>query len=92
MHTGSRSRHTETLIAVEHNQPAKPYPMDVGSSETDRKLFSISEVCRITGLGRTTIYALISRGDLPAVKIGRRTAVRARDLDRWLATLPEREL
>ncbi len=52
------------------------------------RAFRIAEICSITGLGRTTIYAAIRAGDLIARKCGRRTIVLADDLSEWLASLP----
>lgn len=34
-------------------------------------LLTIPETCRVLNLGRTTIYALIKSGELPAVHFGR---------------------
>jgi len=48
----------------------------------------IPEVCRLTGFGRTTIYAAIKAGDLIARRYGRRTIVLEDDLQRFLRGLP----
>jgi excisionase family DNA binding protein len=50
--------------------------------------YTVPEVLRITGIGRTTLYAEISADRLRAVKLGRRTLILAEDLQRWLAALP----
>lgn len=39
--------------------------------------YSIAEACRVTSLGRTTIYAHIASGRLRAVRIGGRTIIPA---------------
>lgn len=49
----------------------------------------IPEAARIGGVGRSTIYAEISRGHLKTRKVGRRTIVMVDDLKAWLASLPE---
>ena len=37
---------------------------------------SINEACRITGIGRSTMYGLIAEGRLPLAKIGRKSVIR----------------
>ncbi|MDB5583368.1 MAG: DNA-binding protein [Bradyrhizobium sp.] len=39
-------------------------------------------------VGRTKIYELIARGDIKAIKIGRRTLIRADSARAWLDGLP----
>jgi excisionase family DNA binding protein len=51
-----------------------------------RLLLSITEACRITGLGRSTLYAEIKAGRLVARKYGRRTLIAAGELARWIET------
>ena len=50
---------------------------------------SIPEVCKLTGLGRTTIYAAIKSGHLVARRYRRRTVVLSEDLRRFLIDLPQ---
>jgi excisionase family DNA binding protein len=54
----------------------------------DRLALRIHDVCRLTGLGRTTIYAAINAGDLVARKLGRCTIILAADLEVFLNKLP----
>lgn len=42
--------------------------------------YSIKEACRVSTLGRTRIYQLISEGRLETRKIGKRTLIPARSL------------
>jgi excisionase family DNA binding protein len=49
---------------------------------------TIVEACRRYGFGKTTLYALISRGTVEAVKLGTRTLVLADSIERHLASLP----
>lgn len=51
-------------------------------------LVGIPEVCRQLGIGRTTVFELISRGKLQARKLGKRTLVRTSDLQRFIRDLP----
>ena len=50
--------------------------------------FSISEAARLVGLGRTSLYAAISRGELAIRKCGRRSLVLSEDLKNWVTRLP----
>jgi excisionase family DNA binding protein len=50
--------------------------------------FDIKSACRLSGLGRTTLYAAIKIGALSARKCGRRTLVLAADLQAFLKQLP----
>jgi excisionase family DNA binding protein len=52
--------------------------------ETQKLTYSIAEVCAACGLGRTTIYLAIKRGELKFCKIKRRTLIRRADLEAWL--------
>jgi excisionase family DNA binding protein len=52
------------------------------------RAFRIREVCKTTGLCRTTIYAAIKSGDLTARKYGRCTVILAVDLEKFLNDLP----
>ena len=50
--------------------------------------YSISEVCELSSIGRTTIYAAIKKGELTTRKAGRRTLITAEALQEWLENLP----
>jgi excisionase family DNA binding protein len=50
---------------------------------------SIVEAARRSGLGRSTIYEAIARGELKVRKAGRRSLILIDDLQAWLARLPE---
>lgn len=49
---------------------------------------SIGEACRITSLGRTSIFAAIKRRELTARKMGRRTVIETAELSRFITGLP----
>ena len=45
---------------------------------------TVAEACRVTGIGRTTLYALVKEGRLPILHLGRRTLIRRTDLERLI--------
>jgi Helix-turn-helix domain len=49
---------------------------------------TMTEAARISGLGRTTLYAAIGSGKLDARKSGKRTIVLAESLREFIAGLP----
>jgi excisionase family DNA binding protein len=53
-----------------------------------RYAYSIEEVTKLTGLGRSSIYEEIRDGRLRIRKAGRRSLVLPDDLKAWLASLP----
>ncbi len=53
-----------------------------------REGLSITEACRIAGIGRTKIYEAIAGGCLKARKLGKRTIVLRSDLNSFLTGLP----
>ncbi len=57
-------------------------------ANVDPEALSIPETCRVTSLGRTTVYDLIGQGVLPARKVGARTIILRADVQRFLENLP----
>jgi excisionase family DNA binding protein len=53
-----------------------------------RAAFSVAEASVQTGLGRDALYDAIRSGRLVARKVGRRTLITQKDLERFLARLP----
>jgi excisionase family DNA binding protein len=54
-------------------------------------LHPVTEAWEILGVGRTTLYELIARGEIRAVKIGRRTLIPDEELQRFVATLQRQD-
>ena len=53
---------------------------------------SIIEAAKRAGVGRSSIYEAIKRGDLKIRKNGRRSLVLVHDLKEWVSALPEGKL
>ena len=53
-------------------------------SQVGPLLLRVGEVAVALGLSRGAIYALITSGDLPSVKIGRSRRILASDLEEWV--------
>ncbi|HEY7747535.1 MAG TPA: excisionase family DNA-binding protein [Aestuariivirgaceae bacterium] len=50
---------------------------------------SIVEAARRAGVGRSSIYEAIWRGELPIRKCGRRSLILIDDLKAWVSALPQ---
>jgi len=57
-------------------------------SASAKRAFSIAEFCDRYGIRRTKTYQEIKAGRLRIVKVGRRSLVREKDAEAWLAALP----
>jgi excisionase family DNA binding protein len=56
---------------------------------TDHPLaHTVSRALTVAGCGKTSLYAAIKAGELPAKKMGRRTLIIHSDLMTWLENLP----
>lgn len=47
------------------------------------------DAIKISGVGRTSLYDAIRRGELKAIKRGRSTLIMTEELKRWLSSAPE---
>jgi excisionase family DNA binding protein len=54
----------------------------------DKAAFDLADFCRHYSIGRVKTYEYINAGQLRAVKVGRKTLIRAADAEAWLASLP----
>lgn len=52
---------------------------------------SIADAVQLSGVGRSSIYEAIGRGDLTIRKRGRRSLVMVDDLRKWLENLPSHQ-
>ncbi len=54
------------------------------SEWSERLLLRLPEVASLLGVGRSTVYELVQRGDLPAVHVGRAVRIPSAALRRWV--------
>jgi excisionase family DNA binding protein len=52
-----------------------------------KKLFSVADAAEVLAISRKHVYALINRGELSTVAIGRRRLIVNDELDRYIAKL-----
>jgi excisionase family DNA binding protein len=50
--------------------------------------YTIPQACEVSGLSRSSLYALLLWGELRAVKHGKRTLILDQELRWWLNSLP----
>lgn len=46
---------------------------------------SPDEAARLAGIGRTTLYAALAKGDLKSIKIGTRRLIKIEAIHEWLS-------
>lgn len=51
---------------------------------------TIPQACKLTGLGRSTIYRLFDEGKLQRLKAGTRTLIKVTDLEGYIESLTPR--
>ena len=55
----------------------------------NRQLLRAEEAAHLFGIGRTKIYEMIARGEIPALRIGRLVRVPRHALEEWIADRTE---
>ena len=55
--------------------------------DREAEAITVSQACRLSNLGKTTMYGLISSGRLPTLKVGRKRMIRPTTLRRMLAEM-----
>lgn len=63
-------------------------PAPHGLPPIRRRTYSVPEVAVILGIGRSTAYALVKRGDLAALRVGGRVVIARAEIDRLLGEDP----
>ncbi len=55
------------------------------NSDTDNKLLlTVSEVARRLGMGRSFVYQLVSKGEIPSIKLGRARRIPVSALEKFV--------
>ena len=57
----------------------------MGVSHAQARFLTVSEVADLLRLSPMTVYRLINKGELPAVRIGKSFRLREDDVDRYIA-------
>lgn len=52
--------------------------------DTESQVYSVAQVCRILQLSKNSVYAAISRGEIPALRFGKRVVVPKCKLEKLL--------
>ena len=53
----------------------------------DKRTYTVEEIARILGIGRTSAYILVNEGHFKIVRIGNAIRISKRSFDEWLDTL-----
>ena len=53
----------------------------------DKRTYTVEEIARILGIGRTSAYILVKEGHFKIVRIGNAIRISKRSFDAWLDTL-----
>ena len=53
----------------------------------DKRTYTVEEIARILGIGRTSAYILVKEGHFKTVRIGNAIRISKRSFDEWLDTL-----
>jgi excisionase family DNA binding protein len=51
--------------------------------------YAPNDAAKVLGIGRSTLFNLLARGELTARKLGTRTLITATELERYVASLPQ---
>ena len=84
-HTCADRNYKQRRKAKKLNQVKTPVQQktDYNLSQLNGKEFlNIAETCQLLGASRMTIYRQIKSGNIPALKLGRRTIIRKSDIEK----------
>jgi excisionase family DNA binding protein len=75
----------ETLTGDTEKQGAGPASPSRSDTPTPPIAVRVKDAIKLSGLGLTTLYALMGSGELPSFTVGRRRLIRYADLERFIA-------
>jgi excisionase family DNA binding protein len=61
------------------------------SSNSQTICYSPADAAKALGIGKSTLFNLLARGEIKAKKLGSRTLISASELARYVGTLPDAE-
>ena len=79
--------HTANLSAAARKSDYEDSGL-TASAQPEPIAVSIKDAAKLSGIGRSTLYVAIARGDLPIKKCGSRSVILMTDLREWLDSLP----
>jgi excisionase family DNA binding protein len=65
-----------------------PVPAPSIPADEPKLSYTVKEVRKLIGISTATLYKILGRRELRAVKLGNRTLISAKDLQEWLNNLP----
>jgi excisionase family DNA binding protein len=77
-------------MSLQDSTPSQSAPLgsfDPRSFGLIRAAYSVNDTLDLLSIGRTSLYELVKNGDLPAVKLGKRTLFYATDIAALMARL-----
>lgn len=72
---------TTTSLAQEIYEVSQPVP---ATQLPEQLLLRPTEVARVLGIGRSTVYELIHAGELPTIHVGRAVRISRRAVEAWI--------
>ncbi|OYN98162.1 hypothetical protein CGZ95_13255 [Enemella evansiae] len=105
MHAKRRDKHTDPELDVligdavrraqEASQTLNAFAelvKQIGTLASDPRqplLLTVNEAAEALGVGRSTVYDMVARDELPAVTLGKSMRIRRADIERYVETLPK---
>jgi excisionase family DNA binding protein len=62
--------------------------MRIAARDIEPLLYSVAQVAKLIGFGRTKTYELVQTGKIPSILVEGRTRITRKALDAWIAQKP----